>query len=189
MISLQSRKILVIKSNDVYFGLNIDLMKEIFQTQKIVKLPRASVSLAGVVNLRGKIVTVFDLKVMLWGKNSTKDQEQDKKYVLLVNYRGKEIGILVENIPQMINVDEIKDISSSKMRKLGLKTHEAIKNEVKSKEFEETIFHLDVEALLSKFIDHSGSSLSSEEDLIKTNASDEMDDIDDFDYDQFTLPE
>ena len=48
-----------------YFGISVDRVQEIIQPQAITSVALAPAMIAGLINLRGQIVTVIDLRVLL----------------------------------------------------------------------------------------------------------------------------
>lgn len=60
-----NRQISTFLLGDTLFGVDILLVKEIFRHLSITKVPDAPAHLRGLLNLRGKVVTVIDLNVCL----------------------------------------------------------------------------------------------------------------------------
>ncbi len=60
-----NRQISTFLLGDTLFGVEILLVKEIYRHMSITKIPDAPAHLRGLLNLRGKVVTVIDLNVCL----------------------------------------------------------------------------------------------------------------------------
>lgn len=74
------------------YGISSELVGEVFPAREITPLPAVPDFIVGVVNLRGKIVSVNDLKVILdLPKSSAPD-----RFILVLRSPSMEIGLLVE---------------------------------------------------------------------------------------------
>ncbi|WP_208345306.1 chemotaxis protein CheW, partial [Aetokthonos hydrillicola] len=47
--------------NGIYLGINVQNVQEVIRSQEITRVPLAPSDICGLINLRGKIVTVIDL--------------------------------------------------------------------------------------------------------------------------------
>lgn len=86
------------------YGLPILKVQEIIGTQEITKVPRVPSYVKGVINLRGKVVPVVDLRL----KFSMEEQEITRNtciIILYVSYGDTEItmGIMVDNVSEVID--------------------------------------------------------------------------------------
>ncbi|MGI6145524.1 MAG: chemotaxis protein CheW, partial [Peptococcia bacterium] len=64
---MAEHKYVVFSLNEEEFGLDINTVHEIVQPRKIVKLPESSELIEGIINLRGAIIPVVDLKKRFYG--------------------------------------------------------------------------------------------------------------------------
>jgi purine-binding chemotaxis protein CheW len=60
----------VFEISGVQFGLNVLYIKEVIKPTHITRLPNAPPYMPGIINLRGKIISVVDL-ALFWGINQT----------------------------------------------------------------------------------------------------------------------
>jgi len=83
------------------FGLEILKIKEVIRIQQITKLPKAPSFVKGVINLRGDVIPVIDLreKFGLEGKDYG-----SMTRVIVVEVGGKSIGMVVDSVSQVIRV-------------------------------------------------------------------------------------
>jgi purine-binding chemotaxis protein CheW len=65
------------------FGLEINIVREVFSFTRVTKLPNASPVILGVYNLRGSIITLIDLHQVL-GLDSTESKESDTSSSLVL---------------------------------------------------------------------------------------------------------
>jgi len=84
------------------YGLEILKVHEIIGMMTITPIPKAPSFIKGVINLRGKIIPLVDLRLK-FGMEETKYSEQTCTIVVKVN--GIEMGIIVDR------VSEVRDIS------------------------------------------------------------------------------
>ncbi|MFX1505257.1 MAG: chemotaxis protein CheW [Promethearchaeota archaeon] len=180
---VKNRHLIFRIANDLY-GLEVHYLKEVFQTGNILKLPRTSSVLEGIVNLRGYIVSIFNLSVLLWGDDSRKEEGSSKNksssnIILLVTIKDQDIGILVDQIHQLDTITDFKTKDDSYFQERVLLNPSLI-SKIGFLENKHTVFILNLEELLGDFI------TSKKSDRPKTTTSDE--DFN-FDFDQYTLPD
>jgi purine-binding chemotaxis protein CheW len=87
---------------DHYFGLPIEQVQEVIRSQRLTRVPRAPAAVAGLINLRGRIVTALDLRRLL---EMAPAPEPARGNVVL---RGEDHGLslLVDAIADVVEVDE-----------------------------------------------------------------------------------
>ena len=185
---IQTEKIknrhLIFRIADDLYGLEVHYLKEVFQTGNILKLPRTSSVLEGIVNLRGYIVSIFNLSVLLWGEDSLEEinsskNESSSNIILLVTIKDQDIGILVDQIHQLDTITDFKTKENSDFPKRTLLNPSLI-SKIGFLDNKQTVFILNLEELLGDFISTKKS------DKPKTTTSD--DDFN-FNFDQYTLPD
>ncbi len=103
--------------NDVY-ALDILKVREILDTPPITKVPRVPAYLLGVINLRGSVVPVVDLKMRLGFEK--KETEENEACVIIVEKEGRNnllrpFGLLVDAVQEVIalaseNISEVTKV-------------------------------------------------------------------------------
>lgn len=83
------------------YGLDIATVREIIQMQDITKVPGAPHSVEGVINLRGVVVPVIDLRSR-FGLNAIQHGKETR--IVVVNSRGQDIGIIVDSVAEVLRV-------------------------------------------------------------------------------------
>lgn len=76
------------------YGIELDTVREIIPFRGATRLPGASCNVAGLVNVRGTIVTVIDLGARLDGAPAARDRCS----VILVEHGGKVVGAAVDEV-------------------------------------------------------------------------------------------
>jgi purine-binding chemotaxis protein CheW len=92
------------------YGLEILKVQEIIGILPITRVPRAPRHIRGVVNLRGKVIPIVDLRVVF---NMTEDAAEET-CIIVVQVRGLQLGIAVDRVSEvaMVAADEIDDAPS-----------------------------------------------------------------------------
>ncbi len=98
-------KYLTFKLGDEGYGLEIIKVQEIIGMQEITKIPRTPPYVKGVINLRGKVIPVIDLR----SKFDMEEQERTRKtciIVVQVQQGGNSliIGIVVDEVSEVLNI-------------------------------------------------------------------------------------
>jgi purine-binding chemotaxis protein CheW len=86
---------------DLLLGIEIHQIEEINRHLDFTPVPHAPLCVRGVVNLRGEVVTVVDLRVVL-GLSKTEVSAGTRN--VIVNSCGEQIGLLVDRIGDVISV-------------------------------------------------------------------------------------
>lgn len=98
---VETRQFLTFSLGKEEFGIQIISVSEIKAWSKPTRLPNVPAYLQGVVNLRGVIVPVVDLRAR-FGMELTSPNE--KNVVIFLNVENKMFGILVDNVSDIVNI-------------------------------------------------------------------------------------
>jgi purine-binding chemotaxis protein CheW len=83
------------------YGVDIGSVQEIIRATDITPVPGARDHVRGVINLRGKIIPVIDLRKR-FGLEEGETTEQQR--IVVVEIREKRLGMLVDSVSQVIKV-------------------------------------------------------------------------------------
>ncbi len=93
---------------DEYYGVAILKVQEIVGMTKITAVPNLAHYVRGVINLRGKVVPVVDMRI--------KFGMEERKYdavtvILIVEVKGREVGMIVDSVSDVVDIpkDQIQD--------------------------------------------------------------------------------
>ena len=95
------QKFAVFKITDESFGINIDRVVEILKVQKLFTIPGLPDFLSGVMNVRGTIVPIIDLRKRFGMKPSGK-----KERLIIVRFEKEKIGFHVDEIKEIISLED-----------------------------------------------------------------------------------
>ena len=84
------------------YGIDILIIQEINKLLELTPVPGALPYVQGILNLRGQIVTVIDLGLKLGLRNTHLNQQGRN---IIVRSSGEYIGLLVEQISEVVRVD------------------------------------------------------------------------------------
>jgi purine-binding chemotaxis protein CheW len=85
------------------YGVPINVLHEIVRVPEITAVPDAPDYLEGVINLRGKIVSVVDLRKR-FGQSSTVLDRRNR--ILVVEHRGRLAGMIVDSASEVLKIPE-----------------------------------------------------------------------------------
>jgi purine-binding chemotaxis protein CheW len=85
------------------YGVPITSLHEIVRVPEITAVPDAPDYVEGVINLRGKIVSVVDLRKR-FGKTVTALDRRNR--ILVVEHRGRLVGMIVDSASEVIKIPE-----------------------------------------------------------------------------------
>jgi purine-binding chemotaxis protein CheW len=93
------------------FGVRIGSVREIVRVPEITSVPNAQESIEGVINLRGKIIPVMDLRKRF---GQTDIQPDKKNRILVVELENKLVGLIVNSASEVLKIPpaEIESPSS-----------------------------------------------------------------------------
>lgn len=109
-------KIAVANIGSEEFGIEIAKIVEILKRQKVFQLPNLPDFLSGVINLRGEIIPVIDLR-----KRFGLEDMEGKGRIVVIRFGMEKIGLFVDDIKEIIDL-EPTEISSPPSIFRGLKT-------------------------------------------------------------------
>ena len=85
------------------FGVPISLVHEIVRVPDITAVPEAPDCIEGVINLRGKIVSVVDLRKR-FGEREIKRNKKNR--ILVAEVEGKMVGLIVDAASEVLKIPE-----------------------------------------------------------------------------------
>jgi purine-binding chemotaxis protein CheW len=140
-----------------HYAIDLFDVKEVVEYTRITKLPNSPLYIRGIIDLRGEITTIIDLKKTLAITSSAVASEEDSRIIVLDDkLTGSKIGIIVDDVLTVSTfhkglVDETTTSGDDSSHIIGI-----IKKKTKDKDKESTelIIWLDVKSLI-KDIDSS----------------------------------
>ena len=91
------------KIEDEEFGIDIFKVKEINRMMHVTKVPNAPHYVEGVVNLRGKIIPVVDIRSRL---QLTKKEHNKNTRIIVVELDKSTVGFVVDEVREVLRIPE-----------------------------------------------------------------------------------
>ncbi len=85
------------------FGLPILHVHDVFLPERLTRVPLAPTEVAGVLNLRGRIVTLIDLRRLLGLGERGRDEAA---MAVGVDMRGESYGLLIDSVGEVLKLDD-----------------------------------------------------------------------------------
>jgi purine-binding chemotaxis protein CheW len=87
------------------FGLPILRVQDVFMPERLTRVPLAPPEIAGVLNLRGRIVTLVDMRCRL-GLGQREDD--GSPMAIGVESRAESYGLLIDSVGEVLKLDDAK---------------------------------------------------------------------------------
>ncbi len=95
-------KYLLFHVANTLYGVPLTLVTEIIQTNSITHLPGVAHHIKGILNLRGKIVPVIDVRLKFGLEERPYD---DKTCIIVLDIHDMQIGLWVDSVSEVLSVD------------------------------------------------------------------------------------
>lgn len=96
-------KYVTFKSGNEYFGIQIKFVNEIIVIQEITELPESADYIKGLINLRGKIIPVIDVRLRF---KQPPIEYTDRTCVIIINVNNFVVGLIVEKIAEVVEIND-----------------------------------------------------------------------------------
>lgn len=83
------------------FGADILKIQEIIRTIAITKVPNSPDFIEGVINLRGRVIPVIDLRIKL---GMQKKEHDNHTRIIVVEIMGKVMGFIVDSVSKVLRI-------------------------------------------------------------------------------------
>ena len=83
------------------YGIPIALVREIVRVPNITAVPNAQKYVEGVINLRGKIISVMDLRKR-FGESNVENNKKNR--IVVVEFEGRTIGLVVNSASEVVKL-------------------------------------------------------------------------------------
>ena len=85
------------------FGLPILRVQDVFHPDRVTRVPLAPPEIAGLLNLRGRIVTLIDMRRRLGLENAGREAQP---MAIGVESRGESYGLLIDSVGAVLKLDD-----------------------------------------------------------------------------------
>lgn len=96
-------KFLAFRVGDEDYGIEIRYVMEIIVVQKITEIPDLKKYVRGVINLRGKVIPVIDVRIRFELEHRPYD---DRTCIIVVNVKDHIVGLIVDSVTEVVDIPE-----------------------------------------------------------------------------------
>lgn len=96
-------KYLIFTIDKEKYGIEIKYVIEIIGIQTITKIPELNNYIKGIINLRGKIIPVIDVRLRF---KKTAMEYDDRTCIIVVDVGELTVGLIVDRVSEVINISE-----------------------------------------------------------------------------------
>ncbi|MHA2502476.1 MAG: chemotaxis protein CheW [Candidatus Kariarchaeaceae archaeon] len=105
----EEKKYVAFRLENEFYAIDVQRVNEVFvPTGSITPIPNAPSHVAGVINFRGSIVSVIDLKnrLSITSTRTQQDLDEDRVYVIIVRSGDSTIGLQVDYVESVISISK-----------------------------------------------------------------------------------
>lgn len=95
------KRIVIFGLGSELYGMDIYELQEIIRMVEITRIPKAPSFIEGVINLRGKVIPVIDLKKKFGIKGGENPSE---RRIIVANVGGQTAGLIVDRVSEVTSV-------------------------------------------------------------------------------------
>ena len=88
--------------NEMVYGVSLALVLEILQIQNITKMPQVAPHVKGIVNLRGKVVPVVDVRLKF---NLPEKPYDNKSCIIVLELHDTHVGLIVDSVFEVATLE------------------------------------------------------------------------------------
>jgi purine-binding chemotaxis protein CheW len=114
----QSGKYLTFKLENEYYGIAIKYVTEIINMLPITQIPGLPEYIKGIINLRGKIVPVMDVRLRF---NMNVLEYNDRTCIIVAMIDNMDIGFIVDSVSEVLIIPDTDIVPPPEMNKLSNK--------------------------------------------------------------------
>lgn len=97
----EEHQLVVFNLGDEAFGVDIAQVREIIKMAEITRMPNAPEFVEGIINLRGQITTIMDLRKRLCMKLA---EANEQTRIIIVEASGSTLGMIVDSVSEVLRI-------------------------------------------------------------------------------------
>ncbi len=103
MEATQQDRFLTFSIADETYGIDIYYVIEIIGMQPITAMPDFPAYIRGVINLRGKIIPVMDIRLRFGKPDRAYDE---RTCIIVIDIKGTQVGLIVDQVEEVLDIDQ-----------------------------------------------------------------------------------
>lgn len=125
----EKKQFLTFNIEEILYGIDINAVTEIIGIQQITLIPEMPHFIKGIINLRGKIIPILDVRLRI---NKVERTYDDRTCIIVINYKEDEVGLIVDCVQEVISIqDEAAMLMTDHQLASGEFISQVIRNEEK----------------------------------------------------------
>lgn len=108
------RQLVVFTLGAERYGAEIETVREIIMMQRVTWVPGAPPYMEGIINLRGRVVPIIDLKRRL-GLSQIASGDEAQRRIMVVEFGGSMVGCIVDSVNEVMTVQTSALVSPSEV--------------------------------------------------------------------------
>lgn len=106
-----AKQFIVIRVGDEQYGIDIKYVDNIIHMSSITRVPKAAPYVKGVINVRGEVITVLDIRIKMDLQEA--EYTKDTRIVIVKNEQQGFVGLIVDAVKEVVTleVDGIEKMS------------------------------------------------------------------------------
>lgn len=106
---VEQNKYLTFAIGDDAYGIGIEVVDDIIGIQEVTYVPSQPEYLKGVINLRGQIIPVIDIRLRF---NQVPKAYDDRTCIVVIKMEETPVGIVVDRVQEVLTISEVRVPSS-----------------------------------------------------------------------------
>jgi len=102
VISDLKDRYLLFNIEDTKYGVSLEYVLEIINVQNITSVPGVAHYIKGIINLRGKIIPIIDVRIKL---GLPEREYDDKTCIIVLNIHEMNAGVIVDSVSEVVSAE------------------------------------------------------------------------------------
>lgn len=102
---MSTREYVTFRIGEQMFGVSVSEIHDVFRPASMTPVPLSASEIAGVLNLRGRIVTAIDARSRL-GLKKDSNSRQSQTLAIGVERGGESFGLIVDEIGEVVRIED-----------------------------------------------------------------------------------
>jgi len=104
LVEFDEDKYLTFAIGEDAYGIAIDVVEDIIGIQEVTYVPSQPKYLKGVINLRGQIIPVIDIRLRFYQEAIDYD---DRTCIVVIKMEDMPVGVVVDRVLEVVNITEV----------------------------------------------------------------------------------
>lgn len=101
---IEGRQYIVVKIGNEDYGIDINFIDNIVKMQRITRVPKAQSYFKGVINLRGEIIPVMNVRLKFGLEEGTYNNAT--RIIIIKFESGASVGLIVDEVKEVVTLEE-----------------------------------------------------------------------------------